>query len=66
MTILEFTDKVKETFNIEGEMELRVYHTESHCFSLTYSEINSSVSSYDHWEIEYFRGGCSIDFYAND
>lgn len=67
MTILEFVEKTKETFNIEGEIEIEVYHSESRKTTLTYNELNSDVNSYSHWNISSFSSGdLSITFFKED
>ena len=67
MTILEFVGKVKEVFNAEGEIEIEVFHTESRESTLTYNEMNSDVSSYNHWDISsYGNGDLSITFFKED
>lgn len=67
MTILEFVEKTKETFNIEGEIEIEVYHTETGETTLTYNELNSDVNSYNHWDISYYScGDVNITFYKQD
>lgn len=67
MTILEFAEKTKETFNIEGEIEIEVYHTETRAYTLTYNELNSDVNSYSHWNISsYSSGNLRIVFFKED
>ena len=67
MTILEFVEKTKEAFNIEGEIEIEVCHTETREYTLTYNELNSDVSSYSHWDISsYSNGDLNITFFKED
>lgn len=67
MTILEFVEKTKEGFNVKGEIEIEVYHSESRETTLTYNELNSDVNSYSHWNINSFSSGdLNITFFKED
>lgn len=57
MTVLEFVEKVKNTFEFEGEIVVKIYHKEYREFTLTYSELMSDISNYSNWEIETYKSG---------
>ena len=69
MTILEFVEKVKETFSVEGEIAIKVCHTQSQQETLTYNELKSDVSAYNHWSISSYDcngGDIDITFFIRD
>lgn len=57
MSVLEFVEKVKKTFEFEKEIDVKIYHRDYGKFTLTYSELMSDVSNYCDWEIQTYKNG---------